>query len=91
MTSVLDRARRQHAANRIYVSILAPEAQAGWNGETLTAVPLSVTNALEPMKSEEDISFNGESAEPAGDAPAGGLLSGFQILTVHIDAGGGLN
>ncbi|HUB51877.1 MAG TPA: hypothetical protein VL986_07015 [Terracidiphilus sp.] len=89
--SVLERARRQHAADRIYVSILAPEAQAGWNGETLAAVPLSMANALEPMKGEEDISFNGESAEEAADAPAGGLLSGYQILTVHIDPGGGLN
>jgi hypothetical protein len=91
MMSVLERARRQHAADRIYVSILAPEAQAGWNGETLAAVPLSMANALEPMKGEEDISFNGESAEAAGHAPAGGLLSGFQILTAHIDPGGGLN
>jgi hypothetical protein len=91
LMSVLERARRQHAADRIYVSILAPEAQAGWNGETLAAVPLSMANALEPMRGEEDISFNGESAEEAGDAPSGGLLNGFQILTVHIDPGGGLN
>jgi len=91
MTSVLERARRQHAADRIYVSILAPEAQAGLDGETLAAVPLSIANALEPVRSEEDINLNGESAEEAGEAPAGGMLSGFQILNVHIDPGGGLN
>ena len=27
----------------------------------------------------------------AGEAPAGGMLTGFQILNVHIDGGGGLN
>jgi hypothetical protein len=43
------------------------------------------------MRTSDDISLNGESAEEAGDLPAGGLLSGFQILNVHIDAGGGLN
>ncbi|MGD0914515.1 MAG: SpoIVB peptidase S55 [Terracidiphilus sp.] len=91
MASVLARARRQHAANRIYVSILAPEAQAGMNGETLAAVPLSMANALEPARGAEEASLNGESAEVAGDAPAGGLLTGFQILNVHIDSGGGLN
>jgi len=91
MTNVLDRARRQHAEDRVYVSILAPEAQAGWNGVTLASVPLSVANALEPVRSADDISLNGESAEDAGEAPAGGVLSGFQILNVHIDAGGGLN
>jgi hypothetical protein len=91
MASVLERARRTHAADRIYVSILAPETQAGWNGETLAAVPLSVANALEPVRSAQDISLNGESAEEAGNAPAGGLLNGFQILNLHIDPGGGLN
>ena len=91
MTSVLERARRQHAADRIYVSILTPDTQAGWNGETLTAVPLSMANALEPVRNADDISLNGESAEEAGNAPAGGLLNGFQILNVHIDPGGGLN
>ena len=25
------------------------------------------------------------------EAPAGGVLSGFQILNVHIEPGGGLN
>jgi hypothetical protein len=91
MASVLERARRTHAPDRLYVSILAPETQAGWNGETLEAVPLSIANALEPVRNAEDISLNGESAEEAGNAPAGGLLNGFQILDVHIDPGGGLN
>jgi hypothetical protein len=91
MASVLERARRQHPADRIYVSILAPETQAGWNGETLAGVPLSMANALEPMRTSDIISLNGESAEEAGDLPAGGLLNGFQILNVHIDTGGGLN
>jgi hypothetical protein len=86
--TVLERARRQHAADRIYVSILAPDTQAGWNGETLAAVPLSVANALEPVRNSDDISLNGESAEEAGNAPAGGVLSGFQILNVHIHPGG---
>jgi hypothetical protein len=91
MASALARARRTHAADRIYVSILAPEKQAGWNGQTLAAVPLSMANALEPVRNSDDVSLNGESAEEAGDAPAEGLLSGFQILNVHIDPGGGLN
>jgi hypothetical protein len=91
MESVLERARRTHAPDRLYVSILAPETQAGWNGETLAAVPLSIANALEPVRNAEDISLNGESAEEAANAPAGGLLNGFQILDVHIDPGGGLN
>jgi hypothetical protein len=91
LSTLLEEARTRHAADRIYVSLLVPEAQAGLNGDTLSSVPLSVANALEPARTEKDISLNGESAEPAVDAPAGGVLSGFQILDLHIEAGGGLN
>ncbi len=91
LETVLAQARQLHAADRVYVSLLTPEAQAGVDGRTLTSLPLSVANALEPVRATEDISLNGESAELAGDAPAGGVLSGYQILNVHIEPGGGLN
>ncbi len=91
LEAVLAEARNQHAADRIYVSLLVPEAQAGMNGETLESLPLSVANALEAVRSTQEINLNGESAEVAGDAPAGGVLSGFEILTLHIDPGGGLH
>lgn len=89
--AVLAQARREHGADRIYVSLLAPEPQAALEGNTLTMLPLSIANALEPIRSAHDISLNGESAELAGDAPAGGVLNGYQILNVHIQPGAGLN
>jgi hypothetical protein len=91
LETVLVEARNQHPADRIYVSLLAPEAQGEINGQTLTSVPLSLANAFEPLRSTKQAGLNGESAELAGEAPAGGVLSGYQILTVHIDPGGGLN
>jgi len=91
LTAVLAQARRRHAADRIYVSLLVPEAQAGIGGQTLTSLPLSVANALEPLRSAQDVSLNGESAAVAGDVPAGGVLNGFQVLNLRIEAGGGLN
>jgi hypothetical protein len=89
--AVVQELRRQHTADRIYVSLLVPETQAGLGGQTLSSVPLSVANALEPTRSSLAIALNGESAQLAADAPAGGVLSGFQILDLHIDPGGGLN
>jgi hypothetical protein len=89
--TVLAQARGQHPADRIYVSLLVPEAQANMNGETLANVPLSVANALEPLRTVEDVNLNGESAELAAQAPAGGVLSGFEVLNLHIEPGGGLN
>jgi SpoIVB peptidase S55 len=89
--TVLEQARSQHAADRIFVSLLVPEAQAGLNGETLSSLPLSMANALEAVRSTQEINLNGESALVAGEAPAGGILSGFQILNLHVDPGGGLH
>jgi len=91
LETVLAQARDKHAADRIYVSLLVPETQAGVSGQTLASLPLSVANAMEPSRAAQDVNLNGESAAVAADAPAGGVLSGFQILNLHIEAGGSLD
>jgi hypothetical protein len=91
LATVLAEARDQHPADRIYVSLLAPEAQGELEGQALTSLPLSMANALEPLRNTQNASLNGESAELAAEAPAGGVLTGFQILNIHIEPGGGLN
>jgi hypothetical protein len=91
MDAALAQARRQHKADRIYVSLLVPETQAGMEGQSLASLPLSVANTLEPLRASQEASLNGESAELEADAPAGGVLSGFQLLTLRIEPGGGLN
>ena len=88
LAAVLAEAQDQRAADRIYVSILAPETQGEIHGQTLTSLPLSVANALEPLRNAQDAGLNGESAELVGEAPAGGVLSGFWILNLHIEPGG---
>jgi hypothetical protein len=91
LEAVVARARSRHPANRLYVSLLVPETQAGLDGHTLTSLPLSMANALEPMRAAQDVSLNGESASLAAQVPVDGVINGFQILNLHIDAGGGLN
>jgi hypothetical protein len=91
LENVLAQARSRHEADRVYVSLLVPEAQAGVGGQTLTSLPLSVANALEPLRTAQDVNLNGESADLAAQAPAGGVLKGFQVLTLRIEPGGSLN
>ena len=91
LETLLAQARQQHPADRIYVSLLVPETQAGMEGQTLASLPLSVANALEPLRSAQEASLNGESAEVAAEAPAGGVLSGFEVLNLRIEPGGGLD
>lgn len=84
ISAVLAEDRRMHAEDRVYVSLLIPEAQAGMDGHTLTGLPISVANALEPVRDSQQVVMNGESADVVGQAPAGGLLAGFQIISLHI-------
>jgi hypothetical protein len=89
--TLLAEARRQHSADNIYVCLLVPETQVGMDGQTLASLPLSVANALEPMRTAQDVNLNGESAELAAQAPAGRVLNGFQVLNLRMEPGGGLN
>ena len=91
MESALSQVSNQHRADRIYVSLLVPETQAGMEGKTLASLPLSMANALESLRAAQDVSLNGESAVVAGEAQAGGVLNGFQVLTLRVEAGGGVN
>jgi hypothetical protein len=91
LETTLAQARRMHPADRVYVSLLTPETQANMEGKTLSGLPLSMANALETLHAGQDVTMNGESALLAGQASAGGVLTGFQILNLHIEGGGGLN
>jgi hypothetical protein len=91
MNSVLSQASSEHRADRIYVSLLMPEAQATMEGKTLSSLPLSMANALESLRASQDVNLNGESAVVAGEAQAGGVLNGFQVLTLRVESGGGVN
>jgi hypothetical protein len=91
MESALAQAGSAHSADRLYVSLLVPETQAGMEGRTLTGLPISMANALEPMRMGPDVTLNGESAVVAAEAPAEGMLSGFTVLNLRIEPGGGIH
>ena len=91
LDSVLAHYHHLHPADRVYISLLVAETQAAVNGETLASLPLSMANALESLRSTQEAGLNGESVVVAGEAPAGGVLTGFQVINLHIEPGGGLN
>jgi len=85
------RLRAMHTADQIYVSLLMPESQASMDGRTLDGLPLSMANTLESSSSGVDVGLHGESLVVAAQAPAGGVLTGQQLLTLRVEAGGGLH
>ena len=73
-----------HASDRLYVTLLAPETQAAVDGRTLTALPLSMANVLEPGRENHQVTLNGESAVPLGSVDLGSVLEGEQVITLRI-------
>jgi hypothetical protein len=90
-SAVSARLRGLHAADQLYVSLLLPESQASMEGSTLDSLPLSMANTLESQRSGVEVGLHGESIVVAAAVPAGGVLSGQQLLTLRVEAGGGLN
>lgn len=74
-----------HASDRLYVTLLAPEAQAALDGRTLAALPLSMANVLEPERRNHRVTLNGESAVPLGSLELGSVLEGDQVVTLHVE------
>jgi len=89
--AVSARLRGLHAADQVYVSLLLPESQASMPGTTLDSLPLSMANTMESERSGVEVGLHGESVVVTAQAPAGGVLSGQQILTLRVESGGGLH
>jgi hypothetical protein len=89
--AVMARLRRLHSEDLLYVSLLLPESQASIEGSTLDSLPLSMANTLESQRSGVEVGLHGESIVVAAAVPAGGVLTGQQLLTLRVEAGGGLN
>jgi hypothetical protein len=85
------RLRSQHPADQVYASLLLPETQASVAGRTLDSLPLSMANTLEPERGDAQVGLHGESLVIAAQAPAGGVLAGQQLLSLRVEAGGGLD
>lgn len=89
-SAVATRLAGLHAADQVYVAVLLPETAASISGSTLEGLPLSVANTMESQRGGVDAGLHGESLVVAGQAAAGGVLSGQQLLTLRVESGGGL-
>jgi hypothetical protein len=74
-----------HGDDRLYVTLLLPNAQAVVDGRTLTSIPISMANVLEPLRTNRGISLNGESVVPVTSIPVEAMLSGMQVVSLEIE------
>lgn len=73
-----------HPSDRLYVTLLAPEAQATMDGQTMAGVPLSMANVLDPAQASRQVTLHGESAVPLGSVELGSVLDGEQLITLQV-------
>lgn len=74
-----------HAEDVLYVSLLLPNAQAVVDGHTLQSIPLSMANVLEPLRSNREMSLNGESVVPVTSIPVDAMLTGQQVVSLDVE------
>ena len=74
-----------HTSDQLYITLLAPEAQAAVDGRTLSAIPMTVANALAPLRENKGMALNGESAVPMASLPMDAVVTGQQVVTLQVE------
>jgi hypothetical protein len=85
LSSVIHQMNAAHEDDRLYVTLLLPNAQAVVDGRTLASIPISMANVLEPLRTNRGISLNGESVVPVTSIPVDAMLSGMQVVSLEIE------
>jgi hypothetical protein len=83
--AVISQLNASHNNDSLYATILTPGAQAVVDGKTLGTLPLSVVNAMEPMRNSHKMTLNGESAVLAATLPLDGMVTGQQVVTIEVE------
>lgn len=91
LASVLAEEGQKHAADRLYVGLLETESPLEIEGQTLSDLPLSVSNALGTERGSQNMALRGESIRILADHSFQRLFNGFMIVNLHVESGGGLN
>lgn len=85
VAATIEQLNSLHENDRLYVTLLEPSPQAVIDGRTLTAVPVSMANVLEPLRQNQKLTLSGESAVPMASAPVDSMLNGQQVLTLRVE------
>jgi hypothetical protein len=76
---------KEHANNRVYVSLLAADPEAMVADKVMPTLPLSVMNVMEGMRGTQEMVVLGESSvNEASTAPLEYAVAGGQVLTITV-------
>jgi len=76
---------KEHANNRVYVSLLEADPEAMVADKVMPTLPLSVMNVMDGMRGTQEMVVLGESSVgEARTAPLDYVVSGAQVLTITV-------
>jgi SpoIVB peptidase S55 len=75
---------KEHANNRLYVSMLEADPQAMIEDKVMPTLPLSVMNVMDGMRGTQDMVVIGESSVSEASMPLDYVVSGSQIISLTI-------
>lgn len=75
---------KEHANDRLYVSLLEANPQAMVDDKVMPTLPLSIMTVMEGMRGTQDMVVVGESAVNEASTPLDYVVSGAQVITVRV-------
>ena len=76
---------KEHANNRVYVSLLEADPEARVADKVMPTLPISVMNVMDGMRGNQEITVSGESnVDETATPPLDYVVSGAQLLTVTV-------
>ena len=85
LASTIGVLNKQHANNRVYVSVLNEEPEAMVADKVMPALPLSVMNVMDGARGPEDMTVLGQSSvSETATSPLEFVVSGAQLLPITI-------
>lgn len=85
LASTIGVLNKEHANNRVYVSVLDEDPEAMVADKVMPALPLSVMNVLDGMRGTQDMTVLGESSvSETATKPLDFVVSGAQLLPITI-------
>jgi hypothetical protein len=85
LASTIALLNKQHANNRIYVSLLEADPEVRVADKVMPTLPLSIMNVMDGMRGTQEMVVVGESSvNEAATAPLDYVVSGAQVLTITI-------
>jgi hypothetical protein len=84
LASTIALLNKEHANHRLYVSLLEANPQAMVEDKVMPALPGSIMNVMDGMRSTQDMVVVGESAVNESSTPLDYVVTGAQLITVTV-------